>query len=645
MEANLEVENLVADPPLAATAQGDPDDSSQAPRPASQAHTAESSVAAVDLALFTVAFGLFTGLIESGFWFFKRDVLGELIHLSQSVYWMAPVAALGIVLVPGLFLSVLARRLRHPAWLAFSVTLVSYLGWLNVVFLYQRIHFYACVLLTAGLAAATGRLFDYFGDGSRRVVRWAAPLLALGVALLAAGSEVGRLHRENRALAAGVSPERSRPNVLLIVLDTVRADALGMYGAAPSLSPALDRWSQRGVVFATATSTAPWTLPSHAGFFTSRLPHELTGDWSTPLDDANPTLAEWLGRHGYATAGFVANTRYCSVETGLARGFNRYEDFGYSAADFALSTAIGRRVLLGNVPTRLGLVDWPGRKSAAEINASMLGWLSRRGDRPFFAFVNYWDAHDPYVPQPPFDEHFAPTFEQRAMLRNWWWIDKQKLTPEQVAFARAAYDDCVRSLDHHVGRLFDALAERGELDDTLVIVTSDHGEHFGEHGLFTHGNSLYQPVLHVPLVIAWPGRVPAATRVAGPVSLRDLPATVCELAGVGEGNPFLGSSLSRWWRAKAEHAEVDAAIVSEIATPAKFPPDHGRSPVAGGALSSIIADGMKYIRSAAGAEELYDLNRDPQELEDLAAREAAPSTLDRLRARLREAVDQRAEQN
>src|SRR5262249_26144673 len=154
-----------------------------------------------------------------------------------------------------------------------------------------------------------------------------------------------------------------------------------------------------------------------------------------------------------------------------------------------------------------------------------------RGRRPFFAFLNYLDAHSPYVTPAGFDRHFGVKPGSPAdshTLDQWFTLDKEKLGPRDLRLASDAYDDCLAYLDEQLGRLFDEPDRRGLLGNTLVIVTADHGEHFGEHRLYCHASSLYDPEIHVPLLALLPGGAHAGRSVAEPVSLRDLPATVAD---------------------------------------------------------------------------------------------------------------------
>jgi hypothetical protein len=248
--------------------------------------------------------------------------------------------------------------------------------------------------------------------------------------------------------------------------------------------------------------------------FTGRWPSELFEHPEQQLNDSVPTLAEYLGTRGYATAGFVANTFYCNSGFGLARGFDHYEDFyqdfGTSPGEILRHSDLARRLieLVGDAES----IRPDGRKNADRINADFLTWQGKKPDRPFFAFLNYLDAHAPYIAPPNATKHFGlrPTDPADFKVLNEW----QKLSvppedPRRIELARDAYDDCIAYLDEALGRLFDELERRGVMDQTLVIVTADHGEEIGEHKLVGHGRSLYREELHVPLLMARPGSVPA----------------------------------------------------------------------------------------------------------------------------------------
>lgn len=582
----------------------------------------------LDVLVWAACAALTAGLVEGAYWALKKYTLGKMIFLHPSVVWLAPLVLLTLLAAPALLLAWRLRVTRDERTYLCAVGALSFPAWLSVALLVPYVHFAALLVLSLGLSVATTRIAGKQVVSFRRNARRGFAALALLVAAVALGQATFHqlLMLRDDAFAGTTAGLRdadaaqSRPNILLLVLDTVRADALtaALDGDDASGLPNIAELARRGVVFDGAIGTAPWTLPAHGGMFTGRPPQELSGDWLAPLDRRWPTLAEALRDAGYSTGGFVANTRYCSAETGLARGFEHYDDYRISTGDFLLCTALGRRWIASDIPAALGWWDWPGRKRADELNAAFLDWQARQYDRPFFAFLNYWDAHDPYCAPPPFDEHQPECAADRVALHNWWWLPKEQLTGAQAALGEAIYGDSIRYLDAEIGRLLHELSRRGTLDNTIVILTSDHGEHFGDHGLYSHGNSLYQALIHLPLVIAGPG-VPKGKRVEPFVSLADLPATVIDTAGIGSAaGVFPGQSLARAWDdAPTSGPTFARPVMAHIATQAQFPPCHGHSPVARGPLTAWFVGCHKYIAGPQGEEELYDLSTDPREEKNL----------------------------
>jgi arylsulfatase A-like enzyme len=389
--------------------------------------------------------------------------------------------------------------------------------------------------------------------------------------------------------------------------------------------------------------------------FTGRLPHELRADWVAPLGARFPTLAGYLGSRGYATAGFVAKKLYCGYDTGLADGFTHYEDYNLREMDAFLMARLTERALLGFfqlagwlherglagplAPVE-GFVErhvFSGkRKDAATVNADFLAWLAGRREpgRPFFAFLNYFDAHEAYFPPRPTDYRFGlrPSGPADALvLQNWEAIDKPALDPRFKTLASDCYDDCIRSMDDQLNALFATLGRQGLLDRTLVIVTADHGEGFGEHDLYVHGDSLYQPEVHVPLLILPPAPRPAPAVVGDTVSLLDLPATVVGLLGLAEGSPFPGRSLARSWDRSGSGSAPSGPAVSELASPNPTDPNHGRSPARLGPLTALSEGRYTYIYGG-GKEELFDTLNDPGEQLNLAGDASKGPELSRFRA-------------
>jgi arylsulfatase A-like enzyme len=615
-------------------------------------HAVDASAGSLALVVAAAWFGLVTGLLELGLTLalkpFYDDALG-FFRGNRHILWIVPLVNLAIFGACGLALGLLGRRRPRLALRLASFVFV-FLAGLTLLLTIRGLYVAACLILAGGLAYRVAPALRARAATLRTLVGLSLPGLVVAVVALAAMSIGREAWVERRSLAGLAAADPGTPNVLLIVLDTVRADHLSAWGYHRATTPNLERWARRGVCFEQARSTAPWTLPSHASLFTGRWPHELSAGLRGALDGRYPTLAERLRQEGYVTAGFVANTTYCCAETGLNRGFAHYEDHVLSPLEVLRGSALGRRVVDKVVTSARklaeagGLGAWigPGNgkefKDAATLNRDFLAWLSHQEGRrrPFFAFLNYFDAHHPYVLPEGFDHHFGVRPESHAdhlVLHRWWTLDKRSLPPRHVDLARDAYDDCLAYLDEQLGRLFADLERRGVLANTLVIVTADHGEHLGEHELYGHASSLYGPEVHVPLLVVGPAGVPAGASVREPVSLRDVPATVADLLGLEANPPFPGTSLARLWDAETERP-APGPVLSEVDEPVKGPANDGRSPVFRGAMKALTADDAVYIRNADGGEELFDLASDPAETKNLAGSTAAGPLLERFRAEL-----------
>jgi arylsulfatase A-like enzyme len=595
-------------------------------------------------------FGLVVGFLELGclvIWqrLAATPVLGAL-QMNRNFVWMIPIAHLAVFLVGALPAAILA--LFRPALARRAANLLFWiLAVLALALIVKGLHPAAAGLLSAGLGSQVARRIGAETDAFRRVQRISLPVMLGCLGVIGAVSYDRLIVEERRSLASLSGSSPGAPNVLLIVLDTVRADRLSLYGYGRDTTPNLARLGGRGVVFGEARSAAPWTLPSHASLFTGRWPHELNVGDDRPLDGTFPTLAEFLARHGYATAGFVGNTYFCNSWYGLGRGFVHYEDYYeqnimVSPAEALRCTALGRGLirLVGTAyNVRPETANTP--KNAERVNHDFLAWLEGdRGKAPFFAFLNYIDAHDPYLTPPGFDRHFGVKPESPAdveRIRTWHHVGDPKDIPKRdLTMVSDAYDDCLAALDEQLGHLFATLERDGVLDNTLVIVTADHGEGFGEHGLYGHGKSLYRPETRVPLLVFGPPgtRIPQGQFIAEPVSLRDVAATVVERLGLADDSPLPGRSLARFWQPSAAVPATDGPILSEVALKTHVSHRQHRTPAMRGPMASLLLDGKVYIRNATGAEELYDLARDPAETTNLADSEAGQPALDRCRIAL-----------
>ena len=583
---------------------------------------------AVTLRVFPIWLALLGAFVEVLVLYFekRRD---PLMLLSGDFYWMAPLALLAVVGSVVAVLSLLTRLWRHRAIVWLSLFAPSSLIAVNLLILVPGMAHYAAALLATGIAVQVTRGVLARPEAAARLMRRSTVPLVL--AFLAFGG-FQFLSSPAPQFPSSSVPQipssTSHPNVLLITLDTVRAANLSLYGYARHTTPQIERYARQGVVFAEAQSTAPWTLPSHASMFTGRWPHELPADHDTPLDGAFPTLAEYLRDRGYATAGFVGNLKYVGAGSGLNRGFGRYEDYSASIGEIA-STSTLVRTIADNFRLRRLLEndEHLNRITADELNARALGWMGAQKGAPFFAFLNYFDAQEPYLPPAPFDRQFGPgrAHGRHSPLHHWLWNPAVGHRPFDDAERQEeidAYDGGLAHLDAVIGRLLDRLDEQGILANTLVVITSDHGEEFGEHGVYEHGYSLYRTSVHVPLIVIPPrstgtpvaagaGGTPAS--IVTPVSLRDLAATVVDLAGLGEGAPFPGSSLAGLWRGTST---MGSPLLTTV-TPSPGQPDW--FPSSKGEMKALVHEGLRYIRNGDGREELYDFAADRWERTNLAA--------------------------
>ena len=533
-----------------------------------------------------------------------RRVAGDFANVSQAYLWMTP---LGYLLFFGLAafpVWLVARLLDEKKAVTWTVTSLGALALFDAFMPVTEFSRFAAIVLSVGAAAVVARRVVATPKVVARVAARAA--LLIGVPLAGAGLVVALTRESGDGSTAAAAP--GMPNVLLLILDTVRADEMGTYGYARNTTPSLDRFAKHAMVFESAISTAPWTLPSHASMFTGRYPASLSTDYKVPLDGGDSTLAEVLGNRGYATAGFAGNLWYVSWESGLSRGFQTYQEYQHSLEQVVKSTHLGRTDMsdalfraqswrdVKAAIRQLGLQEvprpQPAPNTAEFLTNAFLRWHTQRDStRPYFAFINYFDAHDPFLPVEPYRTRFGPAQGGEA-------------TPRDRYDAELAY------MDAHIGRLLAELERRGDMGNTLIIVAADHGEHFGERNQVGHFNSIYMPLLWVPLFIRFDGRLPAAQRLAGEVSLRDLPATIMDLIGARSTSPFPGVSLAGRWRADSSATSAAIASYNISRRETLKANDNG--------LLSLAQDGWHYILTGRKElEELYRYRADPTEARSL----------------------------
>ena len=395
-------------------------------------------------------------------------------------------------------------------------------------------------------------------------------------------------------LGNACSEARTPPNVVLVVLDTVRADHLSAYGYPRPTAPRLEALCERADRYATARSTAPWTLPSHASLFTGKFPFQHHADAelvdavfndARPLAEEELTLAEALAAEGYATAAFAANRGYVNERMGLTQGFATFVN---------------------------------ERRPGVEMAALAHEWVKARPEgQPFFLFVNYMDAHRPYnvapvdgpneaaLPKAP-EENSSELLD--ALYEQVYGSDAP---PDAALLQKAidAYDRGIANADRGVGELLAALERDGLLDGALVIVTADHGEYLGEHDLVEHSKDVYEPALRVPLIVKRPGQSRGRV-IDEPASIADVPGLVLAELPKSVSSKHAGKFPGQAG-VRGLFAEINYSRGKDMAAPwgERFLRER----------SALYLERWKVIRSSDGRHELYDLASDPREERNLFA--------------------------
>jgi len=413
-----------------------------------------------------------------------------------------------------------------------------------------------------------------------------------------------------RAVVAIGDAPVARPNILLVSIDSLRADHLGSYGYARDTSPTIDRLAREGVVFENAISSAPWTIPAHATMLTG-LPPEVHGviSWKHSLAPEAVTLAEILRDAGWDTAAFVSGPTVVA-RYGFDQGFASYDE----------SMVDPDRERSAYPVTSPGLVKL--------VDGFLGSWDAAGRTAPFFVFLHMWDVHYDYTPPAPWNRMFDPDyagdvtavdFERNKRLNA-------KMDPRDLAHVIALYDGEIRYTDDHLAMIVARLEALGVLDDTIVVVTSDHGDEFFEHGMKGHAKTLYDEVLHVPLVIRHPPRIAHGRRVAEQVRMMDVAPTILGLARVAPPDGFGAPGMT------PEHRFADLAPFVTGRRERALPPltAFSNNTVFLGLQDSVRTRDAKLIRSekrrtGTTTLQVFDLAADPEEKHDLAGRGPAPA--------------------
>jgi arylsulfatase A-like enzyme len=592
------------------------------------------------LMVLTVWFGTVMGLVEGvDLLLFQRinwANWGRMIHVDGEIIWVSPLVDLlfcGTVALLFLVWSRLRPRSRILRNAFFLFTGLTIYDWLTAT---QRLYQSACILVAFGAATAFARWFDKHQGPVLRFFKRTSPWLAAFFVLAFVGVRTSEWASASRIESRLPDPIPGTPNVLVIILDTLRADHVSAYGYARNTTPEIDHMAREGVLFENAISPSSWSLPSHVSLVTGHYLHDHGWGnvqpapwfgWGKKGLGGLPCIGEAFQDRGYRTAAFSANTTWFVGNLGFARCFQHFDDYFYSPTD-AFSRTLWGTEILRNYGRRIDkhASDWMLRfgrnfgfpKVAGEVNKKFFHWLDQgKPRRPFFVYFNYLDVHAPYGGPPGYPKP------------GW-----------DVSENTGAYDAGVKYVDDQIRALVQGLKERGLAQDTVIIVTSDHGEGLWQHGVRFHVATLYGELIRVPLVIWYPGKVPAGLRIARPVSTTAIPATLLSMVG-GAPGAFPGPPLTNLWT-KPESAANWPCPLAEVEKTFLDPDQNDvTSPniltAYDGSISSIVAPQWQVLHHTVHGDQIFDWVKDPGEIRDVIntpeGKQAAQALGEELRAR------------
>jgi arylsulfatase A-like enzyme len=561
----------------------------------------------------------------------ELTTLALVVSLTTALWLVSPpqrsvwvVGGIALVLAWWQLCRILRPSVPAPPGAAATACAIVGSAWVvNDLLWFHTTWFRLVGMLVVAVACVAGCLLARVVSGSS----WTAPLklsassalggrvLALSLLMAAAGTLAQKPLRQGIEKPSALSGRQVRPPVVLIVMDTTRADHLSLYGYERRTTPRLEELARDSMVFAAAIAPSSFTLPSHASMFTGLYPsqHGATS-MRRPLRQEFSTLAEVLGREGYATRAVVANVAYLRPTLGLSQGFEYYDQrepihFLAGSKPYLLRTVVGRLARSSGV-----VPEEPHYRRGEEITQEALRLIDEASlmQDPLLLFVNYMDSHDPYLPPAPYDHMFPGRndgFDWGPTHRSSSW---QKLTASEKAHVVSQYDGAVAYVDAQIGRVIQALRRHQLYDKSLIIIVGDHGEALGRHQFWGHGTSVYQDQVHVPLLIKLP-LVRERKDVRDTISIVDVFYTVLDIVGAPFPAGTAGLSLVRRQDAQprvlAEHTLEEYDRVRE-------------------SVRAVYADGMKLIRHSSGASELYDLTKDPDEMSNLYPRHASAPSLE-----------------
>jgi len=544
------------------------------------------------------------------------------------VFGHSPAASLFLAVLPPLALWLLVgllfaaedpvRSFIGSPWPAAVLTLLPYsVSRGDVVGLDGLPHFAAaaaCVVFVPGLAwlsrsrAGLRRAAAWKPQGAFTIAVLALIFLYLGMSSTVAVS----------AMQAAAAP--TRPDIVLITLDTTRADHLSVYGYPRKTSPGLERFAAGATLYRHAYAGGDMTLSSHGSMFTGLYPtqhgaHIERSDRSA-VSTTVPTLGELLAKAGYRNYASVANSVFLDPMWGFARGFDRWELPKPLAVITPIRHTYQLRMAIYELTRRWLAADAMRQFApAGHVVSTARDLVAKAGDRPFFLFVNVMEAHRPWTPTGPFrgrfpgydagfDELAIRSFQPEVMS------GRRAVTADQMTKLDAAYDGAIANLDDEVGKLLEAFSQEAWYDSSLIIVTADHGELLGDKNLLDHGDGVDGGLTSIPMIVKFPGQA-AAREVRSPVSHVDVFSTILATAGVPLPGPRPGADLT-----KGDPGGQRDLIVESFPSRVFI---HANAARLDRMERAIVRGPWKLIVSTKGRRELYDMDRDPIESRNVAA--------------------------
>jgi arylsulfatase A-like enzyme len=581
------------------------------------------------------AIHIFIGLL-AGYWDMRlsnswiyHDQMAR-IHLLRTLQAHIAISII-IVLIIAVLLYFHQKRSRISldrngliaTQIAFAISLWVFLIFFikaHLIWLQSHIFSIEGLLWSAVIAAASILTFFVIRYAAIRISqRNSAKNIVSGIFLICTIATIADAYIDRKAHLPQQN-SATRTNILLIVVDTLRWDFVSAYGFPRPLTPNMDALAREGVLYENAISASPWTTPSHASLFTGQYPSRNGVDGrNILLDPASKTLAAELSRIGFQTAGFINNV-YIRRQTGLGRGFQQYEEF------WGRNECSSIMLLIEFIREKFNPREDTG---AMETRNSINQWLRHdwTGKHPFFLFVHLMEPHAPYGTPDSQVQKFLPpgvTPHQAAKVNQDPEIfisGKLKMTSRDFEILTALYQNDVNYVDSVIGGIIQDFRERNLLDNTLVIFTSDHGEHFGDHELMSHELSLYDVLLRVPLILRFPHRNHSGTRIKETVQMIDIFPSILHYIKSDAKLDLQGFSLLPDFFERKDHSYVFSEYNNLRAADKmkrRFP-DLPDSPVwRKKVLKSVRSLDWKFIWASDGARELYSIANDPYEKDNLA---------------------------